>query len=129
MSGGLWWQSPSLPPPWASPSQPPLSSRKPSGCQLLKLPFSMSQTPGNYITWWKHLIFIWLLTPRSYGVAYFEDKMNNQEINMMMLFSRTLDEDPGALSLFQEFVKRKGLNETEITAPPQAEACELPRES
>ncbi|KAM4848731.1 major allergen Can f 1-like [Urocitellus parryii] len=103
--------------------------RKPSGCQLLKLPFSTSQTPGNYTTWWKHLIFIWLLTPRSYGVAYFEDKMNNQEINMMMLFSRTLDEDPGALSLFQELVETKGLEETEVTAPPQAEACELPRES
>ncbi|KAG3288261.1 lipocalin-1-like, transcript variant X1 [Ictidomys tridecemlineatus] len=40
---------------------------------------------------------------------------------------RTLEEDPEALSIFEKFVKDKGLNK--ITAPPHLEACKLPRES
>lgn len=66
--------APSPPPPGAQ--TPPLRPQTP--VQALPDPCP----PG-----WKHLIFIWLLTPRSYGAAYFEDKMNNQEVNAMMLFS------------------------------------------
>ncbi|XP_069919577.1 lipocalin-1-like isoform X1 [Oryctolagus cuniculus] len=60
---------------------------KPSGCQLLKLPFVEYDT-GQFSTWWRHPIYIWLVSEGSCGIAYFEDKMNNQDMQMMMLFSR-----------------------------------------
>ncbi|XP_013362023.1 PREDICTED: uncharacterized protein LOC102027777 isoform X2 [Chinchilla lanigera] len=63
--------------------------RKPSGCHLFKLPFNEGLDPGSFITWWKHLIHIWLLTPRTYGVAFFDDKINNQMMSLVMLFVRS----------------------------------------
>ncbi|XP_021117321.1 lipocalin-1-like isoform X2 [Heterocephalus glaber] len=101
--------------------------RKPSGCHLFKLPFTEEADPGSFLTWWRHLIHIWLLTPRTYGVAFFSDKINNQWITMVMLFGRTLDDHPMALELFESLLEEKGLNTREIVVPPHVDACEVTR--
>ncbi|XP_069919584.1 lipocalin-1-like isoform X2 [Oryctolagus cuniculus] len=101
---------------------------KPSGCQLLKLPFVEYDT-GQFSTWWRHPIYIWLVSEGSCGIAYFEDKMNNQDMQMMMLFRHTLDEIPECVRLFYEFVERKGLNTSDIVRPPHAATCKLPTDS
>ncbi|XP_069861310.1 uncharacterized protein [Dipodomys merriami] len=97
---------------------------KPSGCQLFKLPLSVARVPASFVGWWKHMIYIWLVTPRSYGIAYFGDRMNNRRVQMMMLFGRTLDEHPGALMIFEVFVEKKGLNKADLIHPPHLDACE-----
>ncbi|XP_012884811.1 PREDICTED: uncharacterized protein LOC105995589 [Dipodomys ordii] len=91
---------------------------KPSGCQLFKLPLSVARVPASFVGWWKHMIYIWLVTPRSYGIAYFGDRMNNRRVQMMMLFGRTLEEHPGALMIFEVFVEKKGLNKADLICPP-----------
>ncbi|XP_077653492.1 odorant-binding protein 2b-like [Urocitellus parryii] len=98
---------------------------KPIGCIQFQMILDVASR-GTFQTGWRHTISVHFLPGKDHAIAYFKGKIQ-QTYQMTMLMGRTLEKDPEALSIFEKFVKDKGLNK--ITAPPHLEACELPRES
>ncbi|XP_046321508.1 lipocalin-1-like isoform X1 [Marmota monax] len=87
---------------------------KPIGCIQFQMILDVA-SQGTFQTGWRHTISVHFLPGKDHAIAYFKGKIQ-QTYQMTMLMGRTLEEDPEALSIFEKFVKDKGL--TKITAPP-----------